>query len=81
MRPPHQICGLLREISTAAHALPVLPAVHLTLQLQPTERRRVGGREQRAGVPPPEGASGLAPQGAERSNCLCWAETNLAEPD
>lgn len=70
MRSPHQIRGLLWEISTAAHALPVLPAVQLTLQLQPTERRRVGGREQRAGIPPPEGASGIAPQGADWSNCL-----------
>lgn len=70
MRAPHQICGLLWEISTAAHALPVLPAVQLALQLQPTERRRVGGREQRAGVPPAEGASGLALQGAEPSNGL-----------
>lgn len=66
MRAPDQICGLLREVPAAAHALLVLAGVHVAVQLQPTERRRLGGREQRSCVPPAEGAVGIAPRQACR---------------
>lgn len=59
MCAPDQIRGLLWKVPAAPHALPVLPGVHLSLQLQPAERRRVRGREQRARLPPAEGASGI----------------------
>lgn len=63
MCAPDQICGLLWEVPAAAHALPVLTRVHVPLQLQSPERRRLGGREQRARLPPAEGASGIARHG------------------
>lgn len=59
MCAPDQVCGLLWKVPAAPHALPVLPRVHVSLQLQPPERRRVRGREQRARLPPAEGASGI----------------------
>lgn len=63
MCAPDQICGLLWKVSAAPHALPVLTGVHLSVQLQPAERCRVGGREQRACVPPAAGASWIVQHG------------------
>lgn len=62
MRAPDKVCRFLWEVPTAAHALPVLSWVYVPLQLQPTERRRVWGREQRACRPPPEGPARINPQ-------------------
>lgn len=72
VRAPDQVRGLLREVPAAAHALPVLAGVHLPVQLQPAERRRLGGREQRSRVPPAEGAAGIAPRRSEQRSVHHW---------
>lgn len=59
MRPSHQVCGFLREVSPALDALPVLPRMHLSLQLQPSERRWLRRRQQRACRSPSESAAGI----------------------
>lgn len=64
----HQVCGFLREVPPAAHALPVLPAVFLSLQLKPTERRRVRRGEQHPCRQAPEGPAGIGPNSNRDSN-------------
>lgn len=59
MREAHQVCGFLWEVPPAAHALPLFPAVFLSLQLKPTERRGVRGGEQRPCRQAPESAAGI----------------------
>ena len=60
VRAPHQVCRLLWEVPPPAHALSVLPRMHLSLQLKPAKRRGVRRRKQRSRWPPTEGASWLA---------------------
>ncbi len=59
MRSSHQVCGFLWEVSPALDALPVLPRMHLSLQLQPSERRGLRRWQQRACRSPSKSAAGI----------------------
>lgn len=77
MRSSHQVCGFLREVSPAIDALPVLPRMHLSLQLQPSERRRLGRWQQRARRSPSKSSSGitsLTPHMSLLSGLQCYRQ-------
>lgn len=75
--PSHQVCGFLREVSPALDALPVLPRMHLSLQLQPSERCWLGRWQQRARRSPSKSSAGitsLTPHTSLLSGLRCYRQ-------